>query len=377
LRRITYTPGLRKPTPDRTGKVAELIPLDLLHTEPDLIRDTVRQRGVDADVDRLIEVYDELREAITRSTTARSALRRHAMGPDRGDAAATQALRDEVAAVNEQVRVLQETRDELWGRVPNLLAPDTPAGGNVELRREGDPGAIDETRRYDTVGAALGILTPGADSAPGSGPRWRGDGARLAWAVFTHAQWVLHGRGYTPLLLPSGQALIGYHGDQIIDVAQLPIRLCGFCSTHQVEQVVLCRAEDAAPRLDECQRNAEDLLRDLELPYRVLRVGARELDAAAYQAYATETWFPGSGAYLPTHTSAHSADYLARRFKIRYLERGRVSQPDTLSATALTDHAVLAILENHRQPDGSVRIPEPLRPYLGGQELIEPALPAG
>jgi seryl-tRNA synthetase len=218
------------------------------------------------------------------------------------------------------------------------------------------------------------------DVASSGGPSWRGAGARLAWAVFTHAQQVLHLRRFTPLLLPAGQALISYHGDQIIDVARLPIRLCGFSParlspTHQVEQVVLCRPEDSARWLEECQRNAEDLLRDLELPYRVVRIGADELDIAAYQAYATECWFPGSGAYLPTHTNCHCTDYLARRFKIRYLEQGRVGQPDTVSATAITDHAVLAILENHLQPNGSVRIPEALRPYLNGQELIAPPQP--
>ena len=116
-----------------------MISLDLLRADPGLIRSTVRQRGMDVPVDRLLEVDDELRQAIARSTTARAALRRHAMSPERGDVSVTQALRDELAAVTEQVRTLQQERDELWGRLPNLLALDTPAGGNVELRRAGEP----------------------------------------------------------------------------------------------------------------------------------------------------------------------------------------------------------------------------------------------
>ena len=231
------------------------------------------------------------------------------------------------------------------------------------------------------MGAALGILARGAEPADSRWgcPSWRGGEARLVWAVFSHAQQMLHARGFTPLLLPSDQTLIGYHGDQILDVAELPVRLCGFrpgscvdARGHRVEQVVLCRAQDAERWLDDCLRVAEDLLGELELPYRVVRVGVDQLDPAAYKAYAIECWFPGSRTYRKTHTNAHCTDYLARQLKIRYLERGRVSQPHTVAATAVTDHAVLAILENHLQPDGSVRIPAALRPYLGGRELIEP-----
>ncbi|HEU0086648.1 MAG TPA: aminoacyl--tRNA ligase-related protein [Pseudonocardiaceae bacterium] len=362
-----------------------MIDVALLRTDPELVRRTVGQRGVDVDVDRLIQVEDDLREAVARFTAVRTQLRRQAMSREPADTAAAQAVQAEMAAATEKVRALQEVRDELCGQLPNLLAPDTPTQGNVELRRVGEPAAADHARQHDTVGTALGILA----RAAGTGYVWRGDGARLVWAVLTHAQHLLRDRGFTPMLTPAEQAPIGYYGDQIVDAATLPVRLGAFSACpraaaeaelpaagHQVEQVVLCRPEDATRWLDECQRNAEDLLRDLELPYRVVRVGLDELDAAAYQAYATEPWFPGCDAYLRTHTTSHCTDYPARRLKIRYLERGRVAQPHTLTATAVTDRTVLAILENHLQPDGSVRIPAALRPHLGGQELIAPPPPA-
>ncbi|MGH3795047.1 MAG: aminoacyl--tRNA ligase-related protein [Pseudonocardiaceae bacterium] len=352
-----------------------MIDITLLRTDPDLLRRTAEQRGADVDVDRLVDVEAELRQESAQATSLRTQRRRQAMSREQVDADAAQALKDEVSAVNEKVRALQELRDELWAQLPNLLAADTPGGDNVELRREGHPVVADEARGHVAVGAALGILDParGAQVAGSGGYYWRGDGARLAWAVFTHAQSVLQARGLTPVMPPvlAGDGVVGYYGDQIIDTAELPIRVAAI-GAQAVEQVVLCRPQDAEYWLGQCQRNAEDILRDLELPYRVVRVRAGDLPAPAYQAFATECWFPGSGDHQQTHSAANLTDYQARGLRIRYLDAGRVAQPYTLSATGVTDRAVLAILENHVQPDGSVRIPEAVRPYLGGQELIEP-----
>lgn len=404
-----------------------MIDIVLLRTDPDLVRRTAKQRDAAVDVDRIVEIDAALRQATARSNGLRAQQRRHNMSRVQVDVDAARALQEELRAVTEEVHALQEVRDDLWARLPNLLPGDTPAaGGNVELRRAGDPVTADETRCHDTVGATLGVLdlTRGAEVAIEGFSYWRGDGARLAWAVFTHAQSLLLARGFTPMMTPllvrkkvlfgtgylpfraeqvyqvagsdlaligsCEQTVIGYYGDQILDAEDLPIRVCAFSPCfrseaggadrgayrahqfHQVEQIVLCRPADSAHWFDECQRNIEDILRDLELPHRVVRVCVGDLGAPAHKEYQTESWFPGFGAYRKTHSNSHLTDYQARRFKIRYLDRGRVTQPHTLAATGVTDRAVLAILENHARPDGSVRIPEVLRPYLGGQELIEP-----
>lgn len=355
-----------------------MIDIALLRSDPELIRRTAEQRCAEVDVDRLIELEAQLRQATARSTTLQGQQRRLAMRGPQADPAAAQAAQEELRAVADEVRTLQPLRDELWARVPNLLPADTPsgvdAGGNVELRRSGDPVPPDEARRYGAVGTSLGLLDP--DSAGLDGVRWLGDGARLAWAVFTHVQSVLQARGFTPMLIPPGnrEELLGYYGDQIVDAARMPIRVSAFSShpVHAVQHCVLCRPEDSERWLDECQRNVEEILRSLELPYRVVRVCAGALQAPEYKGYHTETWFPGTGSYEQTHSAANLTDYQARRFRIRYLDRGRVAQPHTLSAGGRTDRVVLAILENHVQPDGSVRIPAALRPSLGGQEVIEP-----
>jgi seryl-tRNA synthetase len=367
-----------------------LLDMALLRSDPDLIRRTILQRGAEVDLDRITEADTALREATTRLSTLRARHRRQAMSREPVDADTVRARQDELRAVTEQMRAAQELRDELWAQVPNLVGPDTPPGvdegGNVELRRMGTPVAAEEARHHDTVCTGLDLARRA--EAAGTGYRyWSGDGARLSWAVFTHVQRVLQSRGFTPLLIPApatAQTVLGYYGDQIVDADHLPIRICAFAPgrqadptggehhTHQVEQIVLCRPQDAEHWLAECQRNTEDLLHELELPYRVVRVCLGVLAPAAYQQYGTQCWFPGSGGYRQTHSTSQLTDYQARRLRIRYLERGRVAQPHTVVATGVTDRAVLAILENQLQPDGSVRIPQVLRPYLGGQELIAP-----
>ncbi|MCA1673964.1 MAG: hypothetical protein LC799_17775, partial [Actinobacteria bacterium] len=164
-----------------------MIDIALLGSDPDLVRRTAEQRCADVDVDRLIEVEAQLRQVAARCATLQGQQRRLARRGPQADPDAARVAQDELRAVTEEVRALQPLRDELWKRVPNLLPTDTPAGadagGNVELRREGDPVPSDEARRHEVVGPSLRILDP--DTTAQGGARWMGDGARLAWAVFT------------------------------------------------------------------------------------------------------------------------------------------------------------------------------------------------
>jgi seryl-tRNA synthetase len=406
-----------------------VIDIALVRTDPDLVRRTVRLRRSDVDVDKLIEVDAELRHKRARLEQLRAERKRQGKGEV--DIEVARALKVELQRLTEEVRALQKARDSLWARVPNLLADDTPPGrdegSNVELRREGEPPPAAERRAHDLVGVDLGILDLArAAEVAGSGfYYWRGEGARLAWAVFSYALDFLTQRGFQPMLTPlvardevffgtgylpffadeqyrlqrtdlsligtSEQTLIGYYGDSILKGNELPILLTGFSACfrteagaagkanrgafrahqfHKVEQIVICEAEASEHWLNECQRNAEELLRGLELPFRVVRVCVGDLGAPVYKKYDTETWFPSFGTYKETHSNSNLADYQARRFRIRYRRQGKTVFPHTISATAITDRPVLAIMENHLQDDGSILIPKLLRPYFGGQERI-------
>nr|WP_238598525.1 serine--tRNA ligase [Saccharothrix sp. ALI-22-I] len=389
-------------------------------------------RGSDVDVDKLIEVDAELRQKTVQAEQLRAKQKAQPKG-GQVDIEAAKALKEELRQLNEDVRLLQETRDDMWARLPNLLAEDTPPGdddeGNVELRRVGNPVEPDEARAHEAVANRLGgifDLARGAAVAGSGFYYWRGAGARLAWAVFSYTQDLLVQRGFTPMLTPlmardhvffgtgylpffadqtykiegsdlsmigtSEQTLIGYYGDTIIDADDLPILATAFTPCfrteagaagrtnrggyrvhqfHKVEQIVICAPEDSEHWLNECQRNAEDLLTSLELPFRTVRVCVGDLGAPAFKKYDTETWFPSFGAYRETHSNSNLTDFQSRRFKIRFRRDGKSVFPHTISATGITDRAVLAILENNVQADGSVVVPEVLRRYLGGMERIE------
>jgi seryl-tRNA synthetase len=405
-----------------------VIDIALVRTNPDLVRQTCLAKGSDIDVERLIFVDSELRRMTVHMEDLRN--RQKKQGRDT-DIDAARALKEELKDATEQVRLLQEERDALWVLVPNLVAEDTPAGeddeGNVELRREGDTVPADESKAHDKIGERLRIfdMTRGAEVAGSGFYYWRGDGARLAWAIFSYAQDLLGNRGFEPMMTPlvarertffgtgylpffadqlyrvqdtdlsligtSEQTLIGYYGDSIVDLDELPIQLSAFSPCfrteagsagranrggyrvhqfHKVEQIVICAPEDSEHWLNECQRNAEDILRGLELPFRVVRVCLGDLGAPAYKKYDTETWFPSFGAYRETHSNSNLIDYQARRFKIRFRRDGKMVHPHTISSTGITDRAALAVLENHVQPDGSIYVPKALRQYVGGRERL-------
>lgn len=405
-----------------------MIDIALVRTDPDVVRQAVSAKGSDVDVERLIEADAELRSLQIQVEEMRGRQKR--LGKD-ADRAAALTLKEELKQAEDKLRALQEERDALWVRVPNLVADDTPQGdddeGNVELRREGTPVPADEARAHDKIGEQLGIfdMARGAEVAGAGFYYWRGDGARLAWAIFSYAQDLLIKNGFTPMMTPllarertffgtgylpffedqlyrvegsdlsligtSEQTLIGYYGDTIVDLDELPIQLCAFSPCfrteagsagrsnrggyrvhqfHKVEQIIICKPEDSEHWLDECQNNVEEILRGLELPFRVVRVCLGDLGAPAYKKYDTETWFPSFGAYRETHSNSNLIDYQARRFKIRFKSDGKAVHPHTISSTGITDRAALAVIENHVQPDGTIYVPKALRPYLGGSELL-------
>ncbi|CAO5251604.1 serine--tRNA ligase [Frankia sp. AgKG'84/4] len=405
-----------------------MIDIALVRTNPDLVRRTCLAKGSDIDVERLIFVDSELRRLTVHAEGLRAQQKNFSRDTPRDLAT---ALKEELRTAAEQIRDLERERDDLWIRVPNLFAEDTPIGdddsGNVELRREGETVVPDEERAHDKIGERLHIfdMARGAEVAGSGFYYWRGDGARLAWAIFSYAQDLLGNRGFEPMFTPlmarertffgtgylpffadelyrvegtdlsligtSEQTLIGYYGDTIVDLDDLPIQITAFTPCfrteagsagrasrggyrvhqfHKVEQIVICSPEESERWLDECQRNVEEILRGLELPFRVVRVCLGDLGAPVYKKYDTETWFPAFAAYRETHSNSNLTDYQSRRFKIRFRQGGKMVYPHTISSTGITDRAALAVLENHVQPDGSIYVPKALRQYLGGRERL-------
>lgn len=183
---------------------------------------------------------------------------------------------------------------------------------------------------------------------------------------------------------------------EILDEASLPLRLAGVSPcfrkeigghgvdqkgifrVHQfqkVEQFVFCRPEESAAIHEELRANAEEVFRRLEIPYRVVNVCTGDVGTVAAKKYDIEGWFPRQQAYREVVSCSNCTDYQARRLGIRMGKAGKPGKvvPHTLNSTAVaTSRALAVILEQYQRPDGGVRVPTVLQPYLHGREAIEP-----
>ncbi|MDD5699175.1 MAG: serine--tRNA ligase [Victivallaceae bacterium] len=333
----------------------------------------------------------------------------------------------------EQVKVNAVLEEKLtW--LPNLLADDVPAGNsdedNLELRREGVIPAFDfRARDHQELGELLDIIDTrrGAKVAQAGFYYWKGKGAELCSALFFWAQRELIKSGFVPFFTPcvakertlfgtgylpffadqtytlknedlaligtSEQTLVGYHADEILDSGALPLKYCAFSPCfrteagsygkasrgifrvhqfHKVEQIIFCRPEDSPEYHDLCLANEEFLLRQLGLPYRVVNVCVGDMGAPGYKKYDVEAGFAGFAGYREVTSNTNLTDFQSRRLNIRCKDQaGRSQFVHTVSATAVTDRVALAIVENNQLEDGTVIIPEVLRP-LTGFDRIEP-----
>jgi seryl-tRNA synthetase len=315
--------------------------------------------------------------------------------------------------------------------VPNLVAPDAADGlseeDNLELRRVGDP--LTEGANHAALGELLGIIDT-VRAAKVSGSRFgylKGKGAMLEFSLVRWAMDHLVAEGFTPMVPPvlvREEALVGtgffpeareqvyevprdelflvgtaevplaaYHTDEILEAGDLPLRYAGFSTcfrreagtygkdtagifrVHQFDKVEMFVFTDPEGSVEEHERLLaveEKLVGELEVPYRVVNVAAGDLGASAAKKYDIEAWFPGEQNYREITSCSNTTDFQARRLRIRMrTERGN-EVVHTLNGTACAvGRTILALIENHQQPDGSVVIPSALVPYTGF-DLIEP-----
>ncbi|WP_214626728.1 serine--tRNA ligase [Paenibacillus agaridevorans] len=299
---------------------------------------------------------------------------------------------------------------------------------NVELKRVGEPPVFDfEWRDHMALAELHGLVDVkrGVKTAGSRHYYLTGTGVLLHRAVQQMALDLLVERGFTPLdvplmaraeamkgtgFFPQGEdqtyriaeeerylvgtsevPLVMFYAGEIVDVDQ-PIKLAaasmcfrsevgsagrdvhGLYRVHQfakVEQVVICQAdaEHSEAMLQEITGHAETVLRMLELPYRQMAVCTGDMSQKTYKQYDLETWMPSRGAYGETHSSSNLLDFQARRSNIRYRdEEGTLRYCHTLNNTAVASPRILIpLLENHQREDGSIYLPEALRPYMGGR----------
>lgn len=189
-------------------------------------------------------------------------------------------------------------------------------------------------------------------------------------------------------------ALAGYHADEILDLEAGPKRYLGWSTcyrreagsagkdtrgiirVHQfnkAEMFSYCRPEEAEAEHERFLAWEEEMLAKVELPYRVIDTAAGDLGTSAARKFDCEAWLPTQQRYMEVTSTSNCTTFQARRLGVRERREGGVMHPvATLNGTLATTRWLVALFENHQQADGSVYVPEALRPYLGGMEVLEP-----
>jgi seryl-tRNA synthetase len=318
--------------------------------------------------------------------------------------------------------------------VPAAEVPEgTSDADNVEIRKWGEPRKFDfEPRDHVEVGQALDIIDVqrGVKLSGSRSYCLKGDGALLENAIMQFGFAHIIKKGFKPLsgpvlvkdfamygtaFFPFGEEqtyrvkedqlnLVGtsevfvtaYHSDEILKEEDLPLLYAalstcfrreagtygrdtkGIYRVHQfqkVEQVVLCKADEEESRRQHefILKNSEEVLQALQLPYRVVVCCSGDLGLGQVMKYDLEAWMPSRKAYGETHSASRYHDFQARRLNIRYKDKdGKTTFVHTLNNTVVAStRLIIAILENYQQADGSVIIPEILRPYMGGRDRIK------
>jgi seryl-tRNA synthetase len=344
------------------------------------------------------------------------------------------AIKADLPALEDEERRAAAEQDDLLARLPNLPAADVPEGqdeaGNVEIARCGEPKTFTfAPREHADFAPALGLdFETGAAIAGARFTFLKGQMARLQRALaqfMLDAQTIEHGytECATPLLvreeamfgtgqlpkfaedsfcttdgrwlIPTSEvSLTNSMREQIIDLPR-PLRLTaltpcfrseagsagrdtrGYIRQHQfdkVELVSICRPEDAQAEHDHMLRSAQVILERLGLPYRTMLLCAGDMGFGARKTFDLEVWLPGQGAYREISSISWCGDFQARRMNARYrADTGKPAFVHTLNGSGLAvGRTLVAVLENYQQEDGSVLVPEALKPWAGGLDRLVP-----
>ena len=345
------------------------------------------------------------------------------------------SLGQEIDALSEKVDSCLAERDAIRMRVPNILHESVPVGEDDQKNTlhslHGDKTELGfEARNHNDL-IEMNNWVDLARGAKVTGSRFyflQGDLARLEMALQSYSANFLMERGYTlvqpPLMMnreayegvtdlgdfetvmygiepdkyyliaTSEHPLTAMRMDEIIEPSELPIKLVGISScfrrevgahglsdrgiwrVHQftkIEQIVICKPDDSWEHHEELLTNAVELWDSLGLHYRVVNICTGDMGTVASKKYDLEAWLPGANAYKEVVSCSNCTDYQANRLRMRYRTAEGNSAVHTLNSTAVaTSRALVAIMEQYQNEDGTVRVPDVLVPHMGGQAVLHP-----
>jgi seryl-tRNA synthetase len=387
----------------------------------DLLAADEARRGAVAAFERVRAEQNQLSKEIARASgDSRQAL-----------LARARELAESVKAAQAGVERAEAGLRDAQLAVPNLVEQGAPAGGEedfVVLRHVGEPPEIPSPRDHLELGEALRAIDV-ERGAKVSGSRFyylTGVGALLQLGLLQLALQQAMEHGFTPVIPPvlvkpeamEGTGFLGahasevyrleaddlylvgtsevplaaYHSGEILGALEEPLRYIGWSScfrreagshgkdvrgilrVHQFDKVEMfcyCRPEQAGAEHARLLAFEEEMLAKIEVPYRVIDVAAGDLGTSAARKYDCEAWVPSQGRYREVTSTSNCTTFQARRLSIRYRdESGRPQVAATLNGTLATTRWLIPMLENHQLPDGSVRVPKALQPYVGGRDLL-------
>jgi seryl-tRNA synthetase len=416
-----------------------VIDLKFVREHPDLVRASQRARGADESlVDALLVADEARRSAVSTADRLRGEQKEvsrkvKTATPEERPAVLERAKALSAAVKEAEAAQLQaeETLRLAHLAVPNVASKQAPPGGEndfITLDTAGAIPKIDEPKDHLEIGNALKAIDT-ERGAKVSGARFyflTGIGAQLELALVNLAMAKADTLGFVPVIAPalvkpetmegtgflgahaaevyklaeddlylvgtSEVALAGYHSNEILNAADLPLRYAGFSSCFRreagsygkdtkgiirvhwfdkVEMFSYTNSDDAEDEHERLLTWEREFMDSLELAYRVIDVAAGDLGSSAARKFDIEAWFPSQSAYRELTSTSNCTTFQSRRLNIRARSADGNQPVATLNGTlCAVARTIACLLDHHQQPDGSVYVPQALRPWLGGRELL-------
>jgi seryl-tRNA synthetase len=408
-----------------------VIDLRAARNDPDTFRTALARKGAAEQLDELLEADRAVLDVQPRVEELRARRKGGSGKPSPEQLVELERVKAELQQLEAELATAEARRKDLLDRIPNPPAEDTPDGFSdedaVEIRRVGEPRSFDfPAKDHLDLAQAFGwIDTERAAKVSGSRFAYRvGDLALLELALYRYALDRLGLQGFTPVLPPvlvredamygtgflptdevniyrverdelylTGTAEVGLASmrmGEVIEEEMLPLRYAGYSTNfrreagaagkdtrgmfrvHQfdkVEMFVFTTTDVARDEHERLLAIEEELIGDLDIPYRVVNIAAGDLGASAVKKYDIEGWFPGQERYRELTSTSNTTDYQARRLDIRTRRDGKLEHVATLNGTAVTARTAIALLENFQDEAGAVAVPEPLWAYGAPRKL--------
>ena len=406
----------------------------ILRKNLELLKNNINRRGLDIDINFLVEQDEKRREVKFQAEQVRSEQKSIGKEISQTEGSQKKELLEKASELSEKVKLLNEKyekEDKLffdqWIKIPNLVDESSPMGStdqdNLEIKKVGKIKEISDIKNHLEIGEQLNLINV-EKAAEVSGSRFSyifGDLVKIELNLVSWVMEKLSGKDFTPTVPPvlvREEALFGtgffpddaeqvyeipkddlylvgtsevplaaLHSNEILDLESLPLRYAGFSTcfrreagtygkdttgifrVHQFDKVEMfsfCNPEKSKEEHEYLLSVEEEILQELEIPYRVVDVCTGDLGASAAKKYDIEAWMPSQQNYREVTSCSNTTDFQARRLNIRTKIDGNTTTMHTLNGTALAVGRILiALIENNQQEDGRVEFSDNLAEILG------------